>query len=83
MRIKLDPGAGNSIKTMLATGCIHVYGTSDLTQKMRYISGTSIDLSPYLQSETKGEADLTVSLGIHTFIKIKAETLIKQEGEQE
>ena len=83
VRIKVNPGAGNSIKTTLATGCIHVYGTSDLSQKMRYISGTSIDLTPYLQTETKGEADLTVSLGTHTFIKIKAETLIKQEGEQE
>jgi len=83
VRLKVTPGEGNVIRTVLATGCIHVYGTSDLSQKMRYISGTSIDLAPYLQPETKGEADLTVSLGTHTFIKVKAELAIKQEGDQE
>ena len=83
VRIKVTPGEGNTIRSTLATGCIHVYGTSDLSQKMRYISGTSFDLTPYLKAETKGEADLTVSLGTHTFIKIKAETSVKQEGEIE
>ena len=83
VRIKVTPGEGNSIRSALATGCIHVYGTSDLTEKMRYISGTAFDLSPYLKSETKGEAELTVSLGSHTFIKVKAETIIPKEGEKE
>ena len=83
VRIKVTPGEGNTIRSTLATGCIHVYGTSDLSQKMRYISGTAFDLTPYLNSETKGEADLTVSLGSHTFIKVKAEKSIKQEGEYE
>lgn len=81
--MKVVPGEGNEIRSNLAVGCIHVYGTSDLSEKMRYISGVSIDLTPYLQSSTKGEANLTVSLGSHTFIKIKAETLIKQEGDPE
>ncbi len=83
VRIKVTPGAGNAIRTTMATGCIHAYGTSDLTEKMKYISGTSIDLTPYLKADTKGEADLTVSLGTHTFIKIKAEMAIKQEGDTE
>lgn len=50
---------------------------------MRYISGTAFDLTPYLRSDTKGEADLTVSLGSYTFIKVKAESITKQEGEIE
>ena len=83
VRIKVTPGEGNTIRSALIAGCIHAYGTSDLSSKMRYISGTSIDLTPYLKEETKGEANLTVTLGTHTFIKIKAETLIKQEGDPE
>ena len=83
VRIKVTPGEGNSIRSAMATGCIHVYGTSDLAEKMRYISGTAFDLSPYLKAETKGEAELTVSLGSHTFIKVKAETIIPKEGEEE
>ncbi len=83
VRIKVTPGEGNAIRAPLATGCVHVYGTSDLSQKMRYISGTAFDLTPYLKDVTKGEADLTVALGSHTFIKVKVETTVKQEGEQE
>ena len=83
VRIKVTPGEGNAIRAPLATGCVHVYGTSDLGEKMRYISGTAFDLAPYLKDATKGEADLTVALGSHTFIKVKVETTIKQEGEQE
>jgi len=83
VRIKITPGEGNAIRTMLTTGCIHVYGTSDLSQKMRYIGGTAIDITPYLKEESEGEADLVVTMGTHTFIKVKAETLNKQEGDQE
>lgn len=74
VRIKVIPGEGNSIRTVLATGCIHVYGTSNLGEKMRHVSGIQFDLAPYLQEGTKGEADLTVSLGSHTFLKVKAST---------
>ena len=83
VRIKVTPGEGNAIRTALATGCIHVYGTADLAEKMRYISGTSFDLTPYLGDATKGEADLTVSMGTHTFIKVKAEKGVKAEGDLE
>ena len=83
VRIKVTPGEGNTIRAPLATGCVHVYGTKNLSQKMRYISGTAFDLTPYLKDATRGEADLTVALGSHTFIKVKVETTIKQEGEEE
>ena len=83
VRIKVTPGEGNAIRTALATGCIHVYGTSNLAEKMRYISGTAFDLTPYLKDATKGEADLTVSMGTHTFIKVKAEKGVKADGDFE
>ena len=83
VRIRVTPGEGNAIRTPFATGCIHVYGTSDLSRKMTYIAGTQFDLMPYLKDGTKGEANLTVALGSHTFIKVKAEASIKQEGEEE
>ena len=83
VRIRVTPGEGNAIRAPLATGCVHVYGTSDLGEKMRYISGTAFDLAPYLGDATRGEADLTVALGSHTFIRVKVETTIRQEGEQE
>lgn len=83
VRIKVTPGEGNSIRSQLVTGCIHVYGTDDLLKKMRYISQVSIDVSNYLREGTKGEADLTVTMGTHTFLKVKAETQIKNEGEIE
>jgi len=83
VRIKVTPGEGNAIRSALATGCIHVYGTADLAEKMRYISGTAFDLTPYLGDATKGEADLTVSMGTHTFIKVKAEKGVKAEGDLE
>ena len=83
VRIKVTPREGNSIRSQLVTGCIHVYGTDDLLKKMRYISQVSIDVSNYLREGTKGEADLTVTMGTHTFLKVKAETQIKNEGEIE
>ena len=83
VRIKVTSGEGNVIRASLATGCVHVYGTKDLSQKMRYISGAAFGLTPYLKDATRGEADLTVALGSHTFIKVKVETTIKQEGEEE
>lgn len=83
VRMKVTPGTGNEIRAAMVTGCVHVYGTGDLKEKMRYISGTGFDLTPYLKSETKGEADMTVALGSYTFIKIKAETNQPNEGEQE
>ena len=73
----------STARAPLATGCVHVYGTSDLGEKMRYISGTAFDLAPYLKDATKGEADLTVALGSHTFIKVKVETAAKREGDEE
>ncbi len=83
VRIKVTPAAGNSIRSQLVTGCIHVYGTDDLLKKMRYISQVSIDVSNYLREGTKGEADLAVTMGTHTFLKVKAETQIKNEGDTE
>ena len=83
VRIRVTPGAGNAIRAPLATGCVHVYGTRDLSQKMRYLSGTAFDLTPYLRDATRGEVGLTVALGSCTFIKVKAETTTKQEGEEE
>lgn len=78
VRIKVTPGEGNQIRTVLATGCIHVYGTSNLGEKMRRISETTFDLTPYLQEDTKGEADLTVAVGTHTFLKVKASTTVQE-----
>lgn len=83
VRIRVDPGEGNAIRAPLVKGCIHVYGTSNLGEKMRYIGNTEIDLTPYLQTDTMGEARLTVDLGTHTFLKVKAETVIRKEGEVE
>lgn len=83
VRIKVTPGEGNSIQSQLVTGCIHVYGTNDLLKKMWYVSKVSIDVSNYLREGTKGEADLTVTMGTHTFLKVKAETQIKNEGDTE
>ena len=31
------------------------------------------DMTPYLKEETKGEGTLTVTLGTHTFLKVKVE----------
>ena len=83
VRIKVTPGEGNSIRSQLVTGCIHVYGTDDLRKKMRYVSLVSIDVSNYLREGSKGEADLTVTMGTHTFLKVKVENQIKNEGDTE
>lgn len=83
VRIKVTPGEGNSIRSQLVTGCIHVYGTDDLRKKMRYVSLVSIDVLNYLREGSKGEADLTVTMGTHTFLKVKVENQIKNEGDTE
>lgn len=83
VRIRVEPGAGNRIRSTLVTGCVHVYGTDDLARAMRFLGGTAFDLTPYLAEETKGEAVLTVALGANTFIKVKLETETKQEGAEE
>lgn len=79
VKIKVEPGEGNVIRTTLATGYVHVYGTGDLAQKMRRIAEVSFDLTPYLNPQTVGEADLTVTMGTHTFIRVKAEHFLKDD----
>ena len=83
VRIRVDPGEGNAIRAPLVSGCIHVYGTNNLGERMRYVGNVEIDLAPYLREETMGEAELTVDLGTHTFLKVKAETVVRHEGEAE
>lgn len=83
VRIKVTPGDGNEIRSALATGCVHVYGTDTLGEKMKYLSGTAYDLTPYLNAGTLGEADLTVAMGSCTFIKVKLESTTKNEGDTE
>ena len=83
VRFKVTPGEGNQIVSEIATGYIHVYGTSDLGAKMRYISSVGFDLTPYLKPDTKGEGVLNVTLGSHTFLKIKVESVARQNGDEE
>lgn len=83
VRFKVTPGEGNQIVSEIATGYIHVYGTSNLADKMRYISSVGFDLTPYLKAETKGEGILNVTLGTHSFLKVKIEATPKSEGDIE
>ena len=83
VRFKVTPGAGNQIVSEIATGYIHVFGTDNLSEKMKYISQVGFDLTPYLKAETKGEGTLYVTLGTHTFLKIKVETVPRVEGQVE
>ena len=83
VRFKVTPGEGNQIVSEIATGYIHVYGTNDLCSKMRYISSVGFDLTPYLKSDTKGEGVLNVTLGTHTFLKVKIESAARQNGDEE
>ncbi|MBR6587268.1 MAG: hypothetical protein IKK82_07575 [Kiritimatiellae bacterium] len=73
VRIKVTPGEGNTIVSEIATGYLHVYGTDDLAKKMVLIEKVGYDLTPYLKEETKGEAVLNVTLGTHSFFKVKVE----------
>lgn len=73
VRIKVTPGEGNTIVSEIATGYLHVYGTDDLAKKMVLIEKVGYDLTPYLREETRGEAVLNVTLGTHSFLKVKVE----------
>lgn len=83
VRFKVTPGEGNQIVSEIATGYIHVYGTDTLGEKMKYISQVGFDLTPYLKQATKGEGVLNVTLGSHTFLKIKVESVARQNGDEE
>jgi len=83
VRFKVTPGAENQIVSEIATGYIHVFGTDNLSEKMKYISQVGFDLTPYLKAETKGEGTLYVTLGTHTFLKIKVENVSRSEGDRE
>jgi hypothetical protein len=83
VRFKVTPGEGNQIVSMISTGYIHVFGTDDLLEKMKYISKVGFDLTPYLRAETKGEGSIFVTLGTHTFLKIKVEDVSRVDGESE
>lgn len=81
--IKVVPGEGNSIIANINTGYIHVYGASALGEKMKYISNVGFDMTPYLKEATLGEGTLYITLGTHTFLKVKVEAESKTEGEIE
>jgi len=80
---KVTPGAGNEIVSKMATGCLHVYGTDRLGEPMRFVSSVDVDLTPYLNVDTKGEGVATVDMGSHTFLKVKVESCVKTNGEIE
>ena len=69
--IKVVPGTGNEIVSTIATGYVHVYGSSELGEDMQKLKTIEFDLTPYLKSESKGEASLTVELGSHSFFKVQ------------
>lgn len=75
IRIKVTPGEGNEIRTSMLTGCIGVYGSDTLSERMTRLEKVRIDLTPYLKSETKGEADLTVTLGTKRFFAVTADAI--------
>lgn len=83
VRFKVTPGEGNQIVSEIATGYIHVYGTDNLGEKMRYVSSVGFDLTPYLKADTKGEGVLNITLGTHTFLKVKIESESRTEGDEE
>lgn len=83
VRFKVTPGEGNQIVSEIATGYIHVYGTDNLGEKMRYVSSVGFDLTPYLNADTKGEGVLNITLGTHTFLKVKIESESRTEGDEE
>ena len=83
VRFKVTPGEGNKIVSEIATGYIHVYGTNMLGDPMKYISQVGFDLTPYLKSDTQGEGVLNITLGTHTFLKVKIESGVKSEGQFE
>lgn len=79
VRIKVVPGEGNKIVSEIATGYVHVYGSSNLADKMKLISKVGFDLTPYLKADTKGEAILQIELGSHSFLRVKVEETTARE----
>lgn len=79
VRIKVVPGEWNKIVSEIATGYVHVYGSSNLADKMKLISKVGFDLTPYLKADTKGEAVLQIELGSHSFLRVKVEETTARE----
>ncbi len=71
--IKVTPGAGNAIVADINTAYVHVYGTARLGEDFSLIPGVGFDFSKYLKQETMGEGILYVTLGTHTFLRVKIE----------
>ncbi|MGN0846558.1 MAG: hypothetical protein ACI4RA_04145 [Kiritimatiellia bacterium] len=44
---------------------------------------STFDLTPYLKDDTRGEGVLNVTLGTHTFLKVKIEAATKAKGDTE
>jgi hypothetical protein len=40
-------------------------------------------MSKYLKEDTKGEGVLNVTLGTHTFLKVKVESAARKNGDEE
>lgn len=73
MGILVTPGAGNTIVADINTAYVHVYGAERLGGDFQLISQVGFDFSKYLNEETKGEGTLYVTLGSHSFLKVKVE----------
>jgi len=83
VRFKVTPGEGNEIVSTMAKSYLHVYGTDKLGDPMRFVSSVDVDLTPYLNADTKGEGVAIVDMGSHTFLKVKVESAAKTNGETE
>ncbi len=78
VRAKVIPPENAELRTSNnVSGIIHIYGTSSLSNasslsKMTEITAKEIDLSPYLERETKGELEIIVQFGTNTFFRVTA-----------
>ena len=57
--IKVVSGAGDAIVSTIATGYVHVYGSSRLGEEKQRLEPLEFDLSLYLKTETNGARVIT------------------------
>ncbi|MBR6802844.1 MAG: hypothetical protein IKM62_03355 [Kiritimatiellae bacterium] len=70
VKVKVIPAGNAEVKKKVVTGVIHVYGSATLGEAMTEIASPTLDLTNYLENDTRGEFSVTVELGENTFIKV-------------
>ena len=79
---RIVPGAGDSIAAAAEAGCIHVFGSKDLSGEMGYMENAVVTAGEPRRGASAADLTATIPACGERFFAIRAETVKRSSGEK-